>query len=92
MIDQQAHVVQFNFAPDFIGQIVVVIFVFHDLHAFFDAGIIKADTFTRRMLEGLPVAAFKICFCALAGAAKQAVMLVKTVQNRTRDIERDLGG
>ncbi len=90
VIDQQTHIVQLDLAPDFIAEVFLFVFVFHDLHAFFNASIVKADPFARGNLRSGPVAAFKMQLCTLGTGAEQAVMLVKTIKYRARDIKRDL--
>ena len=92
VVRQQADVVQLDFAPHRVGQVARLVLVFQNRDAFLHPLVVKADPFARRQLRHLPLAVFKMPLGGLAGGTKQPVVLVEAVQDRARNIERDLRG
>src|SRR5690606_21539155 len=78
------------FAPDVVGEIVLLVFILQDVHAFLDPVVIIGNALARIALHRFPVALLEMAARVLARFAEHPVMLVESVQDRARDIERDL--
>lgn len=89
---QHADVMELQLAPDGVGQVVGSVFVLQLVHALLHAAVVKADPLARRRLRHGPLAPLEVALGILAGLAEQPVMLVEAVEDRARDIERDLRG
>ena len=86
MIDQQADVVEFDLVPHVHGQVAGLELLFQPHRAFLDAQVIELDPFTLGPLLAMPVGCFETVLGTRRLGAKQAVMSVKTVHHRFRDV------
>ena len=92
MVGQQADVVQLDLAPDFVVDVLGVVFVFQDDRRFAHALVVVGDPVALQLLHGRPVPVLERHLGLDAHLAEQAVVLVEPVEHRAGDVEGNLRG
>jgi hypothetical protein len=87
---EQADVVELDLLPDFVVDVLGVVFVFEQLDAFFDALVIRRDAFAREALQAMPVAGLEQLFGTDGRVAENPVVPVEAFEHGLREVETDL--
>jgi hypothetical protein len=87
---EQADVVELDLLPDFVVDVLGVVFVFEQLDAFFHALVIRRDALARETLQAMPVAGFEQLFCTDGCVAEDPVVPIEAFEHGLREVETDL--